>query len=421
MNEVFIAMLPLRSSRSLSRRWRIRRTSTREFNAPAELPPLPPTQVRHPAFSPISRPLLQTTNVYSSTLKAIGNTALIKLKKASELTGCNIYGKAEYANPGGSVKDRAALWIIKEAEDSGLLVPGSGLIVEGSAGNTAIGLTLIGNARGYKTLITIADTQSLEKRQTLRVSGAALIEVPAVPFKDPNNYVHVAARLAAELAQSPEWNGRVLYANQWDNLANRRSHFESTGPEIWEQTQHKIDAFCCATGTGGTLSGVGSFLRTKATAAHPILTMLTDPKGAGLYRWFTQGEMRAEGSSISEGIGQNRITGNMADFIPNDCFEVDDADAMAACFDLLELEGLGVGSSTAINIAGAIQVAKKLGKGKTIVTILCDRGDRYASKIYNPAFLKSRGLAVPRWLDERQAFTDSLKSTVDRAMHQPES
>lgn len=274
----------------------------------------------------------------------------------------------------------------------------------------------MGNARGYSTLICIADTQSVEKKDTLKQYGAALVEVPAVPFKDPNNYVHVAERLSKSQAIRDQFEGRVLYADQWANPANRRAHFESTGPEIWEQTQHKIDAFCCATGTGGTLAGVGEFLRTKSTAAHPIKVFLTDPKGAGLYRWFKEGVMRSEGSSISEGIGQNRITGNMENFIPDDCFEIDDAPALTAAFDLLELEGIGVGTSSAINIAGAIEVAKKLGKGHTIVTVLCDRGDRYASKMYNRHFLVSRGLPVPSWLDKQEQFANSIQGIVKDVM-----
>ena len=266
----------------------------------------------------------------------------------------------------------------------------------------------------------IADTQSKEKKDTLRWSGASLLEVPAVPFKNTNNYVHVAARLAALLAASkPE--GGVLYANQWDNLANRQAHIESTGPELWEQTQHRVDAFCCATGTGGTLSGVGQFLRGKQTAAHPIGIFLTDPRGAGLYRWFKEGEMRAEGDSISEGIGQSRLTGNMAGFTPDDAFEVHDREALQACFDLMELEGLAVGSSSAINIAGAMQVARKLGKGKTIVTILCDRADRYAGKLYNPQFLRSRGLPVPPWLEEQhqESTAAALQQQLKQAMQPP--
>ena len=362
------------------------------------------------------------TNIYSSTLKSIGNTPLVKLKKASELTGCHIYGKAEYCNPGGSVKDRAALWIVKDAEERGILEPGRGTIVEGTAGNTGIGLSLVGNARGYRTIICIADTQSKEKKDTLRWSGATLLEMPAVPFKNPNNYVHVAARLAASLSASATAStGGVLYANQWDNLANRQAHIESMGPEIWEQTNHRVDAFSCATGTGGTLSGVGMYLRSKATPAHPIGVFLTDPRGAGLYRYFTEGVMRSEGDSISEGIGQSRLTGNMADFRPDDAFEVHDADALTALYDLMQLEGLAVGSSSAINIAGAMQVARKLGKGKTIVTVLCDRGDRYAGKLYNPGFLKSRGLPVPRWLEEAEVRerVGGLQEQLKAAMMPP--
>ena len=385
-------------------------SQARSFTAPSVIPPL-----RHPPFSPISRPALQTSNVFSSTLKSIGNTPLIKLKRASELTGCTIYGKAEYCNPGGSVKDRAALYIVKDAEERGLLEPGHGLIVEGTAGNTGIGLALVGNARGYQTVICIADTQSKEKKDTLRWSGASLLEVPAVPFANPNNYVHVASRLAALLSSRPS-SPPVLYANQWDNLANRRAHIESTGPEIWEQTNHRIDAFSCATGTGGTLSGVGEYMRQQK---RPVGIFLTDPRGAGLYRLFKEGKLRSEGDSISEGIGQGRVTGNMAGFTPDDAFEVKDAEALEAVFELMELEGLHVGLSSAINIAGAMQVARKLGKGKTIVTILCDRADRYAGKMYNPQFLKSRGLPVPRWLEDTQARVADLKGPLQEAMLPP--
>ena len=374
------------------------------------MPPL-----RHPPFSPISRPALQTSNVFSSSLKSIGNTPLIKLKKASELTGCHIYGKAEYVNPGGSVKDRAALWIVKDAEERGVLEPGRGVIVEGTAGNTGIGLSLVGNARGYQTIICIADTQSKEKKDTLRWSGASLLEVPAVPFANPLNYVHVASRLASILSADPSFPP-VLYANQWDNLANRRAHIESTGPEVWEQTQHRIDAFSCATGTGGTLSGVGEYLRGKKKG---VGIFLTDPRGAGLYRYFREGHIRSEGSSISEGIGQSRITGNMAGFTPDDAFEVHDSEALEALFDVMELEGLHLGTSSAINIAGAMQVARKLGKGKTIVTILCDRADRYAGKLYNPQFLKSRGLPVPKWLEETQERIGALQGPLREAMKVP--
>lgn len=331
-------------------------------------------------------------NVYNNgIIGAIGNTPLIKLVGPSKLTGCNIYGKAEFANPGGSVKDRAALYIIKDAEEKGLLTPGKGLIVEGTAGNTGIGLALVGNARGYRTIICIADTQSKEKKDALRWAGAQLVEVPAVPFKNPNNYVHIAQRLASSLGQG------VLYSNQWDNLANRRAHIETTGPEIWAQTEGKIDAFSCAMGTGGTLTGVGAFLKSKNSK---VKVCLTDPRGAALVSYFRTGELKAQGDSITEGIGQGRVTGNMRDFTPDLSYEIPDTEALPVLYDLLEKEGLCLGGSSAINVAGAMRVAKDLGPGHTIVTILCDSGTRYASKLYNPSFLRSRNLPVPRWLDE---------------------
>lgn len=331
-------------------------------------------------------------NIRNGFVDSIGKTPLIKLVKASEETGCTILGKAEFLNPGGSVKDRAAKYMVLEAEQAGLLEPG-GLIVEGTAGNTGIGLALVGNARGYRTLIMMPDTQTQEKKDALRLCGAKLQEVPAVPFKDPNNYVHVAERTATELAKT-EPHG-VLYANQWDNPANREGHIASTGPEIWEQTDGQVDAFICAVGTGGTLSGVSEYLKQQ----NPnIITAAADPMGAAIFSWIKTGELKSEGSSISEGIGQGRITGNLKDAKIDDAFRIPDQEMMLVCFDLLLDEGLLMGGSSGINVAGAIQLAKKLGPGKTIVTILCDSGSRYQSKLYNPAFLESKDLPLPPWL-----------------------
>jgi cysteine synthase A len=324
----------------------------------------------------------------------VGNTPLIRLRRASEETGCEIYGKAEFLNPGGSVKDRAALGIIEDAEARGVIEKG-GVIVEGTAGNTGIGLALVGNARGYRTVIVIPETQSQEKKDMLRLCGAELREVPAVPFKDPNNYVHVAARLGEELAKT-EPKG-AFYANQWDNLANRGYHIKSTGPEIWDQTDGKLDGFICAIGTGGTLSGVSMALKERN---KDIKIGLADPDGAAMFNYFDHGEVKAsDGSSIAEGIGQGRVTGNV-DGTPVDIpFQVSDAEGVAVIFDLLKNEGLCLGGSSGINVAGAIKLAKELGPGHTIVTMLCDFGTRYQSKLFNPAFLKEKGLAVPEWLD----------------------
>ncbi|MFQ5457245.1 MAG: cysteine synthase A [Myxococcota bacterium] len=324
--------------------------------------------------------------------ETVGNTPLIRLRKASEATGCNILGKAEFLNPGGSVKDRAALYIILDAEKRGLLKKG-GLIVEGTAGNTGIGLALVGNARGYRNLIVIPETQSQEKKDMLRLCGAELREVPAVPFKNPENYVHVAERLAGELAGS-EPNG-VVYANQWDNLANRDGHYRSTGPEIWAQTDGAVDGFTCAIGTGGTLAGVSMFLKEK----NPdIRTAAADPMGASMYHYFKHGELKSEGSSITEGIGQGRITKNIAGAPIDDAYQIPDAEALPLIFDLLKEEGLCLGGSSGINVAGAIRMARDLGPGHTIVTVLCDYGTRYQSKLFNPAFLKEKGLPAPDWL-----------------------
>lgn len=332
------------------------------------------------------------TRPCDSLLDAIGNTPLIRLRKASELTGCNILGKAEFMNPGGSVKDRAAKYIILHAEARGELRPG-GVIVEGTAGNTGIGLAMVANARGYRTVITIPDSQSEEKKAALRLLGAELREVPAVPFKNPENYVHVAARLAETLAKT-ECNG-VLYANQWENTDNGDGHYRSTGPEIWQQTDGKVDAFCCAIGTGGTISGVGRYLRER----NPdVLVAVTDPMGSCMYHYFKHGELRSEGNSISEGIGQGRITANIACAPINEALQVSDEEALPVLFDLLSEEGLCLGGSSGINVAGAIKLASQLGPGHTIVTILCDSGTRYQSKLFNPEFLRSKGLPVPNWL-----------------------
>jgi len=322
----------------------------------------------------------------------IGNTPLIKLKAASEATGCTILGKAEFLNPGGSVKDRAALAIIEDAEDRGLIAPG-GIIVEGTAGNTGIGLALVGNARGYRTLIVIPDTQSQEKKDFLRDIGAELREVPAVPYKNPDNYIHVSRRLAEGLAKS-EKNG-ALWANQFDNTANRQGHYRTTGPEIWRQTDGKLDGFICAVGTGGTLAGVALALRERR---KDVVIGLADPPGAALYSYYTTGELKAEGNSITEGIGQGRITANLSGLQIDQPFQIPDAESLSVLFDLLRHEGLCLGPSSGVNVAGAIRLARVLGPGHIIVTVLCDYGTRYQSKLFNPAFLRSKGLPVPEWL-----------------------
>ena len=325
--------------------------------------------------------------------ETVGNTPLIRLREVSEETGCEILGKAEFLNPGSSVKDRAALFIIKDAEERGALEPG-GLIVEGTAGNTGIGLALCGNARGYRTLIVIPETQSQEKKDMLRLCGVELKEVPAVPYKDSNNYVHVAERLAQEMAKT-ETNG-VLYANQWDNTANRRAHLEGTGPEIWQQTDGKLDGFICSIGTGGTVAGVSMFLKEK----NPdVQIAIADPLGASMFSYYSTGELKGEGDSIAEGIGQGRITGNLEGAVVDMPFQIPDAEALPYIFDLLKFEGLCLGGSSAINIAGAVRMAREMGPGHTIVTILCDYGDRYQSKLFNPSFLKEKGLPVPDWLE----------------------
>ena len=322
----------------------------------------------------------------------VGNTPLIRLRRASEETGCTILGKAEFLNPGGSVKDRAALYIIKDAEERGLLRPG-GVIVEGTAGNTGIGLALVGNARGYRTVIVMPETQSQEKKEMLRLCGADLRLVPAVPYTDPNNYVRYSERLAGEIA-AQEPNGAV-WANQFDNLANRRGHYETTGREIWQQTDGKIDGFVCSVGTGGTLSGIGIALRERQPG---IKIYLADCMGSGIYGWYARREFKPEGNSITEGIGNNRETKNLAGFAPDGQFQITDEEMLPVLFSLVEDEGLVLGGSTGINVCGAIRLARLLGPGHTIVTILADSGTRYLSKLFNPAFLKEHNLPVPGWL-----------------------
>ena len=332
-------------------------------------------------------------NVCDTFTDAIGNTPLIRLHKASELTSCTILGKAEFMNPGGSVKDRAAKYIILDAEERGELEPG-GVIVEGTAGNTGIGLSLVGSSRGYRTVITIPDTQSQEKRDTLRLCGAELHEVPAVPFKNPENYVHAAERLAKKLALT-EPHG-VLYANQWENMSNSGGHYRSTGPEIWDQTNQTVDGFVCAIGTGGTISGVGRYLKEQN---RDIVIAVADPLGSCMYNHYKHGELRSEGNSITEGIGNGRITANIGSAPVDDAFQIPDDEAIPVIFDLLREEGLCLGGSSGINVAGAIRLARRLGPGKTIVTVLCDFGTRYQSKLFNPAFLREKNLFVPDWLD----------------------
>jgi cysteine synthase A len=333
-------------------------------------------------------------DIKNDALAAIGHTPLIRLKRASELTGCEILGKAEFMNPGQSVKDRAALFIVKDAIARGTLKPG-GVIVEGTAGNTGIGLAVVGNALGFRTVIVIPDTQSQEKKDALRLLGAELIECPAVPYKDPNNYVKLSGRLAEQLART-EKNG-AIWANQFDNTANRRAHIEGTGPEIWEQTKGRVDGFTCAIGSGGTLSGVAIALKERDPR---IKIAAADPMGAAMYSWIKTGTLHVEGSSIMEGIGQGRVTANVEGAPIDDAYEITDEEALPIVFDLLEHEGLCMGGSTGINIAGAIRMAKEMGPGHTIVTILCDYGTRYQSKLFNPEFLRHKGLPVPHWLAE---------------------
>jgi cysteine synthase A len=322
----------------------------------------------------------------------IGQTPLIRLRRASEETGCEILGKAEFLNPGGSVKDRAALAIIRDAEERGALRPG-GVIVEGTAGNTGIGLALVGNARGYRTVIVIPETQSQEKKDMLRLCGAELREVPAVPYKNPENYVHVSRRLAEDLATT-EPNG-AIWANQFDNEANWRGHYATTGPEIHAQTDGQVDAFICAVGTGGTLHGVSSYLKER----NPdVLIGLADPEGAAIYSHYKFGKLESEGSSITEGIGQGRITANIAGTVVDVPYRIPDKEWLPVVFDLLQHEGLCVGGSSGINVAGAIRLAREIGPGKTIVTLLCDSGTRYQSKMFNPEFLRAKGLPTPPWM-----------------------
>jgi cysteine synthase A len=323
--------------------------------------------------------------------EAVGNTPLIRLKGPSEATGCEILGKAEFLNPGQSVKDRAALYIIRDAVARGALRPG-GTIVEGTAGNTGIGLALVGASMGFRTVIVIPETQSQEKKDMLRLAGAELIQVPAVPYKNPNNYVRYSGRLAERLAQS-EPNG-AIWANQFDNVANRQAHAETTGPEIWEQTHGRVDGFVCAVGSGGTIAGVAMALQPKG-----VKIGLADPEGAALHSFYTTGELKAEGSSITEGIGQGRITANLEGFTPDYSWQIPDAEALPIVFDLLQHEGLCLGGSSGINVAGAMRMAREMGPGHTIVTILCDYGTRYQSKLFNPDFLRGKGLPLPDWLD----------------------
>ena len=332
-------------------------------------------------------------DVRTDFLDAVGNTPLIRLNAASDATGCEILAKCEFMNPGGSVKDRAALFIVRDAEEKGLLKPG-GVIVEGTAGNTGIGLTLVGNALGYRSVIIIPDTQAQEKKDTLRLVGAELIEVPAAPYRDENNYVHVSERKAHALAETEE-NG-VIWANQFDNTANRRAHFEGTAQEIWAQTDGRVDGFICAAGTGGTVAGVALGLKEKN---KDVVIGLADPLGAALYSFYTTGELKSEGGSITEGIGQGRITKNLEGAPIDEAFQIPDEEALPIIFDLLKHEGLCVGGSSGINVAGAIRLAQHMGPGHTIVTVLGDAGTRYQSKLFNPAFLKSKGLPYPDWLD----------------------
>jgi cysteine synthase A len=327
-------------------------------------------------------------DIKNDVIAAIGNTPLIRLKKASELTGCAVLGKAEFMNPGQSVKDRAALFIIRDAIAKGQLKPG-GTIVEGTAGNTGIGLAVVARAMGFRTVIVIPVTQSQEKKDAIRLLGAELVEVPAVPYKNPNNYVKYSSRLAKAMG--------AVWANQFDNVANRQAHIETTAPEIWAQTDGKIDAFVSAVGSGGTLAGVSMGLKSRN---KNIKIALADPLGAALYSYYKTGELKSEGSSITEGIGQGRITANLEGAMVDEAFQIPDSEAIPMAFDLLEYEGLCMGGSTGINVVGAIRLAKQMGPGHTIVTVLCDYGTRYASKLFNPDFLREKGLPVPKWLTE---------------------
>ncbi len=329
--------------------------------------------------------------ISSDLADAIGQTPLLRLRRASEMTGCEILGKCEFLNPGQSVKDRAALWIIRDAVARGELRPG-GTIVEGTAGNTGIGLALVGASMGYRTVIVIPETQSQEKKDMLRLAGAELVQVPAAPYRNPNNYVRYSGRLAEELART-EPNG-AIWANQFDNVANRQAHVETTGPEIWEQTGGRVDGFVSSVGSGGTIAGVAMALQPRG-----VKIGLADPEGAALHAFYSEGVLESPGTSITEGIGQGRITANLEGFTPDFSWRVPDREALPIVFDLLKEEGLCMGGSTGINIAGAIRMAREMGPGKTIVTILCDYGSRYQSKVYNPTFLREKGLPVPEWLD----------------------
>ncbi|WP_332811498.1 cysteine synthase A [Sphingomonas sp.] len=334
-------------------------------------------------------------DVRNGVVEAVGRTPLIRLRRASDSTGCEILGKAEFLNPGQSVKDRAALFIIRDAIQQGRLRAG-GVVVEGTAGNTGIGLAVIANAMGLRTVIVIPNTQSQEKKDTLRLFGADLVEVPAVPYANPNNYVKVSGRIADALGQS-EPNG-AFWANQFDNVANRQAHIETTGPEIWEQTGGAVDGFICAVGTGGTLAGVAAALRTRKPA---VRIGIADPPGAALYSYYTTGVLKAEGNSITEGIGQGRITANLEGLDVDAAYRIPDDEAVAIVFDLLEHEGLCLGASSGVNVAGAIRLARELGPGHTIVTVLCDYGTRYQSRLFNPEFLRAKNLPVPQWLERR--------------------
>ena len=347
-------------------------------------------------FPPAGKRLIM--QLANGIIEAIGNTPLIKLKRVSEATGCAILGKAEFMNPGQSVKDRAALFIIQDAVKKGELRPG-GVIVEGTAGNTGIGLALVGNAMGFRSVIVIPETQSQEKKDTLRLCGAELIEVPAVPYSNPNNYVKISGRLAAQLAKTEK--AGAIWANQFDNVANRRGHIETTGPEIWRQTDGKVDGFSCAVGTGGTLAGVAMALKERN---KDVRIALADPMGAALYSYYTTGVLKSQGSSITEGIGQGRITKNLEDAPIDAAYQIPDPEALTIIFDLLEHEGLCLGGSSGINVAGAVRLAKELGPGHTIVTILADYGTRYQSKLFNPEFLHEKNLPVPTWLERKSSI-----------------
>jgi cysteine synthase A len=343
-------------------------------------------------------------HVASDLATAVGNTPLIKLRAASEATGCDIYGKAEFMNPGQSVKDRAALFIIKDAIARGTLKPG-GTIVEGTAGNTGIGLALVGASMGFKTVIVIPETQSEEKKDMLRLAGAELVQVPAAPYRNPNNFIRYSERLATELARST--NEGVIWANQFDNVANRQAHIETTGPEIWAQTDGKVDGFCCAVGSGGTLAGIAMALQPKG-----VKIALADPDGAALHSYYTTGELASDGGSIAEGIGQVRITKNLEGLKPDFSYNIPDTEALPIVFDMLQNEGLCLGASSGVNIAGAMRLAREMEPGHTIVTILCDFGTRYQTKLYNPTFLREKNLPVPDWLDKEAAVIPSVFEDV---------